>query len=86
MVNKKNWALKAVVSHLCAGDQKWKMEFRTVLKCTLFSVEGNFSVNIKDWDALILLGPTRKNLVSDPLAVNYLNQPLYINSTIKYQL
>ena len=43
-----------------------------------FSIQGSFSVNRKDLRALTLLGPTRENLLLDPLAVQYLNNQLYI--------
>ena len=39
-------------------------------------MQGNFTVNIKDLIALSLVGPDRENPVSDPLAVQYLDNRL----------
>ena len=43
---------------------------------SLFSTNGNFWVNIKDLQALTLVGPTKENLVDGPLAVLSLDNQL----------
>ena len=45
-------------------------------KCSLFSIHWNFSENRKVLWALTLVGPTRENLVLDPLAVQHLDNRL----------
>ena len=45
-------------------------------KCTLFSIQGNFSVNRKDLQASNLVGPTRENQVINLLAVQQLDNQL----------
>ena len=45
-------------------------------KCSLFSIQGNFSVNRKDLQASNLVGPTRENQVIDLLAVQQLDNQL----------
>ena len=47
-------------------------------KFSLFLKQGNFSDNRKDSQALTLVGPTKKNLVPDPLAVQHLFHLLYM--------
>ena len=42
-------------------------------KCSLFQTLKELSVNRKDLRALALVGPTRENSVSDPLAVQHLD-------------
>ena len=46
-------------------------------KCYLFQTLRNISVNKNDLRALNLVGPTRQNPVTDPLAVLHLYKSLY---------
>ena len=47
-------------------------------KCSLFSIQGNFSVNRKDLQASTLVGLTLDKSVADHLAVLHLDNPQYI--------
>ena len=47
-----------------------------IKKNSSFLILGNLEVNIKDLEALTLMGPVRENLVLDPLAVLHLNNRL----------
>ena len=42
----------------------------------IFNTRGNFPVNRKDLQALTLVGPTKKNPVSDPLVAQHLDNQL----------
>ena len=69
------------------------------MKCSLFSMQGNFSANRKDLWALTLVGLTSKNLVLDPLGVQHLDNRLcilisnwrlffdvYLNKSVYYKM
>ena len=49
-----------------------------------FSIQCNFSVNSKDLQALTLVGPRRENQVLDPLAIQHLNNGLFMNEPYNY--
>ena len=47
-------------------------------KCSLLSLQGNFLANRKDLGALTLVGHTRENLILELLAVQNLDNRLYL--------
>ena len=51
-------------------------------KCSLFQTLKEPIVNRKDLRALTLVGPTRSNLVLDPLAKLHLDNPLFMNDPL----
>ena len=61
---------------------KWKLwlKINFVWETKTFTIQGNFSVNRKNLQALTLVWPTRKNLVLDHLATQHLESWLiYMN-------
>ena len=61
-------------SHILQIPTMWKKSTNR----SLFSIEGNFSVNIKDLQASTLVGLTQFNPAPDPLDVQHLDNRSYI--------